>query len=43
MEIPTVMGVADLPEISSGALLVVDGTEGIVIVSPTARDAGTIR
>ena len=36
MEIPTVMGVADLPEISSGALLVVDGTEGIVIVSPTA-------
>jgi phosphotransferase system enzyme I (PtsI) len=35
MEIPTVMGVADLPEISSGALLVVDGAEGIVIVSPS--------
>jgi len=37
MEIPTVMGVADLPEISSGALLVVDGGEGIVIVSPSAE------
>jgi len=35
MEIPTVMGVADLPEISSGALLVVDAAEGIVIVSPS--------
>jgi len=35
MEIPTVMGVADLPDISSGALLVVDAAEGIVIVSPS--------
>jgi len=35
MEIPTVMGVHDLPEIPSGALIVVDGSEGIVIVSPT--------
>src|SRR5438477_11505000 len=35
MEIPTVMGVAHLPEISSGVLLVVDGSEGIVIVSPS--------
>jgi phosphoenolpyruvate-protein phosphotransferase (PTS system enzyme I) len=37
MEIPTVMGVADLPEISSGSLLVVDGGEGIVIISPSAE------
>jgi len=37
MEIPTVMGVADLPEISSGALLVVDGSEGVVIVSPSEQ------
>lgn len=35
MEIPTVMGVEDLPEISSGDLLVVDGSEGIVIISPS--------
>jgi phosphotransferase system enzyme I (PtsI) len=35
MEIPAVMGVQDLLEISSGVSLVVDAGEGIVIVSPT--------
>lgn len=37
MEIPTVMGVQDLQEIASGVRLVVDGNEGIVIVSPSEK------
>src|SRR5205823_1187691 len=43
MEIPTVMGVEDLPEISSGDLLVVDGSEGIVIISPSEETLARYR
>ena len=43
MEIPTVMGVQDLPEIPSGALLVVDGSEGIVIVWPSEKTLARYR
>jgi len=35
LEIPAVMGVAALPEISSGDLLIVDGDRGVVICSPS--------
>jgi phosphotransferase system enzyme I (PtsI) len=34
MQIPAVMGIQGLSEISSGVALVVDGSEGIIIVSP---------
>src|SRR5437870_4208109 len=35
LEIPAVMGVAALPEVSSGDLLIVDGDRGVVICSPS--------
>src|SRR6266566_260156 len=35
LEIPAVMGVAALPEVSSGDLLIVDGDRGVVIWSPS--------
>ena len=35
MEIPTVMGIEHLPEISSGVRLIVDGSLGQVVVSPS--------
>ena len=35
LEIPAVMGIADVSDISSGDLLIVDGSRGIVIASPS--------
>src|SRR5438874_2556023 len=35
LEIPAIMGVAALPEVSSGDLLIVDGDRGVVICSPS--------
>jgi len=35
MQIPAVMGIQGLSEISSGSALVVDGSEGIIIVAPS--------
>src|SRR4051812_15644038 len=35
LQIPAIMGIQELSEISSGAALVVDGIEGIIIVSPS--------